>query len=109
MVPDSPVLNAMSGDSYVDLHWSPPGSDGGSPIVSYLILRGTQKDSMEAHATVSGLNFTDTEVQKGMTYHYTVRAGNRIGYGIPSEIVSARPISVPAPPELSVADFGDRM
>ena len=44
------------------------------PIVGYKVLRGTTRSNLEPIFTTPFSSFTDTTVQKGVTYYYTVTA-----------------------------------
>ncbi len=82
-------LVATPGAGQVVLSWSPPGSDGGSPLTGYQYrLAGTGwTDVSAASATISGLT-------NGTEYTFEVRAVNAIGTGAVSQ-TSATPVGVP--------------
>ena len=65
------------------LAWSPPSSDGGSPISAYFIYRqGPGESSFSFLGTTpdgSTTTYTDSAVEKRSTYTYYVEAWN--GYG----------------------------
>ncbi|UCG68470.1 MAG: fibronectin type III domain-containing protein, partial [Thermoplasmata archaeon] len=96
--PEAPMdLTATAGDSYVNLTWNAPASDGGSPITIYRIYRGTSSDSLNLLIEVGDvLYFNDTGVNNGITYYYKVSAINVIGEGPLSDgdDVSATPSSL---------------
>lgn len=93
-------LVATPGDGSVALTWSVPEDDGGRPITSYHIYRGTSPGGESLYATVGGdiLSYTDVEVTNGETYWYQVSAENEVGEGPRSNEVSATPEAPPAPP-----------
>lgn len=84
-------LTALAGDGMVQLSWSGPTLDGGSPITGYMIFRGFSSDSMAPYKLVSGTNFDDTDLDNGLTYYYSVKAVNSEGAGPASNQVSASP------------------
>src|SRR5437773_1915476 len=110
--PDAPQgLTATAGDGTVDLAWSAPGSDGGSPITNYKVYRGGSSNGETLLDTIGDvLSYTDTSVTNGNTYYYKVTAVNEVGEGPPSNEASATPVSgqtVPSPPRSLSAAAGD--
>ncbi len=94
-VPPSPVgpfVSATPGNARVALAWSPPATDGGSPITGYAIFRGIRADAEVRVATVGDvLNYTDTGLANGVIYWYSVAAANAAGVGPRSPDRSAMP------------------
>src|SRR5207253_2885637 len=88
-----------AGDAAVVLTWSPPSSDGGSPITNYKVYRGTSHNG-ETFLADAGpvLAYTDTSVTNGQTYYYEVTAENSVGEGPRSNEVSATPNAPATPP-----------
>ncbi len=96
-------LGASVGDGYVDLWWSAPSSDGGSPISYYKLYRGTYSGGETYYTTVYGTSFTNTLVTNGVTYYYKVTAVNGVGESSFSNEASATPkttVQLPDPPAL---------
>jgi hypothetical protein len=94
-VPLKPLNLAVSiGDQEVDLSWSAPASDGGSPLTDYVIeyrltsggVWAVFSDGIStiASTTVTGLT-NDT------SYDFRVSAMNGVGQGSPATSVSATP------------------
>lgn len=89
-VPNAPLeLQVRVGAKFVNLSWSQPFSDGGSPIISYTILRNPSPSPaipwvIDASSGVTWYN--DTTVEPGTGYTYYVLASNQIGSGEGSEI-----------------------
>lgn len=70
------------GDGYleIDLAWTTPASDGGSPITGYEIYRDTTTSPTTLLTTVGVTNsYTDSTVSDATTYYYRVKAVNAIG------------------------------
>jgi len=92
-------LNAVPGDAAVSLTWSPPSSDGGSPITHYRVYRGPTSGG-ETLLTTLGVvtSYTDTAVSNGVIYYYQVSALNSVGGGPRSNEASATPSAPTGPP-----------
>ena len=77
--------------STVDLTWTPPDFDGGSPITNYVI---EMKDRFSVRwSTVSKPNktaFKVTNLRAGSEYEFQVRAENKAGVSEPSP--STKPV-----------------
>jgi parallel beta-helix repeat protein len=107
-VPSVPSgVNTETGNMFVLLSWNAPVSDGGYPIINYLIYRSEEPGNEIYYAQVGKITtFNDTSVENGNTYYYRIRAVNEIGLGPLSEEVNATPFSeiVPSntPPTCSI-------
>ncbi|MBI5001400.1 MAG: VCBS repeat-containing protein [Euryarchaeota archaeon] len=90
-VSPSPPLNVTGTSNGLQAHitWSPPSSDGGSPVIKYKIYRGL-KTGLSDNFTILGnvLNYTDTILTYNGTYYYKISALNTIGEGTPSGEIS---------------------
>lgn len=77
-IPSSPLnLQASVGNSYINLSWSTPFSDGGSPIINYRIYRGTVSgEQIFLIETENVLHYKDTDVNTDIPYYYKVSAKN---------------------------------
>ncbi len=98
-------LLAIGGVRQVSLSWMPPLIDGGSNITGYKLYRGPSATGQSLIATLGpALEFTDTGLSNGTTYHYSVTAINSRGESLHSLDASARTNAVPSVPfGLSVA------
>ena len=67
----------------VQLSWSVPSSNGGSPVTGYRIYRSTSPgvtpQSGTLVATVVNLSYKDTATVRGAKYYYVVTAVNAVG------------------------------
>lgn len=71
-------VTATTPPGSIHLTWNPPADDGGAPIVSYTIFRGTSpggQGSTPYAEGVTGTSFDDLyNIIAGTTYYYTVAA-----------------------------------
>ena len=96
-IPTSVV--AIDGNGYVQLTWAPPLTDGGSDILGYRLYRGATPNDLALLAKPGNiLQFNDTGLSNGVTYHYAVSAINAAGQGPRSNTISATPAVVPSAP-----------
>lgn len=95
--PDVPInVSSNVGDGFIDLFWSPPLSDGNSPITSNKIYRGTISGGEQYLTTVGNvLSYNDTSVSNGQTYYYKISAVNDVGESPLSIEVNGLPRTVP--------------
>ena len=102
--PQNPA--ATGGNTTVDVTWTAPSSDGGSPITNYEIYRGTAPGGEAKVAEVGNtLTFHDTGLTNGQTYYYKVSAKNAVGEGSLSSETSATPQPPPpVPPSAPTLD-----
>ncbi|MFW3147146.1 MAG: fibronectin type III domain-containing protein [Thermoplasmatota archaeon] len=91
--PSDPVgVTATATSQGIVLAWSPPPSDGGSPITKYNIYRGLsflEPKSFFGTVGPSTFNFTDTMTFTNITYYYYVTAENAMGESGGSSLVNA--------------------
>jgi len=91
-------LAARAGDGSVSLTWTPPASNGGAAISGYNVYRSTTpggEGSTPVKTGVTTTSFTDTGLNNGTTYYYTVAAVNSAGTSPQSGEVSATPAPAP--------------
>ena len=93
--PGAPInLYANAGNGVVNLAWSPPASDGGSPVTNYKIYRATSSGAETLINTIGNvLQYGDSAVSNGQTYYYEVSAMNQNGEGEKSGEKAAMPAS----------------
>jgi parallel beta-helix repeat protein len=103
-VPQSPPsqpqnLQATPGNGRVDLTWTPPAYDGGSPILNYRVYRRINSEAEEFLIQIGNvLTFADMGLTNGDTCRYWVSARNIVGEGLKSEETDTIPATVPSPP-----------
>lgn len=85
--PGTPEIKDFDND-FVDLEWSRPESDGGSPITGYIIeKRDKYSPNWEPCAEVEGDVTTGhvPDLVEGVKYEFRVKAVNKAGPGEPSD------------------------
>ncbi len=99
--PDAPTsLTAVAnGQTTINLNWTAPASNGGSPITGYLIEVSTDRGAtftplVPSHPTIS---YAHTGLTAGTTRHYRVRAINSVNLGDPSNVATATTADVANP------------
>lgn len=81
--PDAPTnVSATAGNASATVTWSPPASDGGSPITGYTVT--ANPGGATAQVGGSARSATVTGLDNGTTYTFTVTAGNAAGTSPPS-------------------------
>ena len=102
--PPGPPIDvvATAGNTSATLRWSPPTSDGGSPIIGYRITPyiGAQAQT-PINTGSTGTTYTVPGLVNGTTYTFTVLAINGSGPGpesAPSNPVTPAPPTVPGAP-----------
>ena len=103
--PDAPInLTATAdGQSRINLTWSPPGYDGGSPVTGYRIEASSNGEATWTELAVNTNSVATSYVHRGLapgtTRHYRVSAFNRVGPGLASDVAHATTdATVPASP-----------
>ena len=96
--PEAPLgLMAMPGEGAVRLEWSPPESDGGTPILRYEYRLKEGRGAFgewtpiadSAPGEVNATGYTVGELGNGTVYVFELRAVNLVGEGRVSEAVEA--------------------
>jgi titin len=106
-VPTAPTsLSIHAGDSQVQLSWSAPDDNGGSPIRSYDVYRSTVLGSYVLVAHTTSLGYSDLDLINGQRYYYAVSAVNLVGEGPRALLDSVMPAGIPSAPLQVVATPG---
>ena len=75
-------------DTTMMVSWSPPKSDGGSPIIGYIVERkeklGTRWTRVN-HEPVAETSMKVKDLTDGTVYVYRISAENKAGVGEPSQ------------------------
>ena len=80
--PGAPTgLTATPGNGIATLSWSPPSSDGGSPVDDYVIEGGTSPSGDSIVDNVGGHSATIGGLTNGTAYYFRVHAQNAYGDG----------------------------
>ena len=84
-------LTLQGGHTELIVIWDEPNDDGGLAIEAYKVYRGPAAELLNYHDEVSAgeLSYTDTDVENGLTYYYSVAAVNGFGEGSQATPVSA--------------------
>ena len=94
-VPGAPTgLEAMAkGSSRIDLSWTAPTYDGGSPVTGYQVEvsedGGSQWEELEANTSSTATRYAHTGLDPASTQHYRVSAINDVGTGPSSNVDDA--------------------
>ena len=89
--PGQPTASDINATSMI-IHWTPPKSNGGAPITSYIIEKKDQSPSSEWEQVttneVPGDNHQVevTGLKTGSTYEFQVKANNEAGVGESSPV-----------------------
>ena len=96
---------ATPGNAQATVTFSPPASDGGSPITGYTVTPSPLTVGwVDNNAGSTALTHVISNLTNGTAYTFTVRATNVYGTGVPSVPSNvATPATVPGPPTAVVA------
>jgi hypothetical protein len=102
-IPQSPTgLTATASSSQINLSWTAPADNGGSPITGYKIERSTDAGSTWSTVVPStastATTYSDTGLAHSTTYTYRVSAINVVGPSLPSSVSSATTLNIISQP-----------
>ena len=102
--PDKPtnLMAIASGQTQIDLDWTAPTNNGGSPITGYKIEWSPNGSSnwnvLEINTGNTNTDYSDTDLSGGETRYYRVSAINSVGTGTASNVANANIGAVPGAP-----------
>ncbi|NLT38538.1 MAG: fibronectin type III domain-containing protein [Methanomassiliicoccus sp.] len=109
--PNAPTdLTATPGDGQVQLLWTAPNDDGGSPITGYNLSWALTVGGPYTSSVVDGTSYLHEGLENGRTYYYKVAAINAMGESEMTEVASATPlatIQLPSAPNKLDASVND--
>ncbi|MGA1848291.1 MAG: fibronectin type III domain-containing protein [Thermoplasmatota archaeon] len=93
----------------VVLEWSPPSSNGNSPIAGYVLFKGNESGELQVLITTTGSSteFLDQEIERGQRYRYAVRSMNGFGVSPISETVVSWGMFIPDPPSNTLVSLNN--
>ncbi|XP_041468950.1 twitchin-like isoform X3 [Lytechinus variegatus] len=95
-MPSQPEVTTTTSTT-ISIQWKRPSSDGGNPIVGYIVEKrkaDTGDWSVATRAPVKDTSFTAFKLTEGTSYEFRVKAVNEAGPGKPSDAsdaITARP------------------
>jgi titin len=101
-------LVASPGDGVIQLSWDAPVDDNGFTITNYTVYRALPEENLSELKTLGNIReYTDTNVNNGITYSYSVSAHNVRGESLQSESISSTPGTIPSAPTNLMVEEGD--
>jgi SpoIID/LytB domain protein len=96
--PSAPTTVTVDrGDGRINVTWQPPASDGGRPVLSYIVT-WTAPDGTTGSIETVGTSHTFDALTNGTTYTITVAAANEAGTSPSSEPAGGTPAHIPGAP-----------
>lgn len=87
--PDAPEI-LVSGKDFATIQWLKPESDGGSPLIHYLVERRERKSARWVKVNRDGAHLDTTlkvsDLIEGNIYQFRVTAINKAGESEPSKV-----------------------
>lgn len=100
-------VDVVAGDRRIDVSWSPPNNDGGSPVTGYLVQHSVDGSTwIDNNVTAPTTSFSISNLQNGTQYSVQVSARNNAGLSGPFLPTTATPTGNPVPKTLDVTRIG---
>ncbi|CAH1395279.1 unnamed protein product [Nezara viridula] len=100
--PEGPLEISGMTDTSCTLSWGVPFSDGGTPILDYLVERRESGNAWIKIGSTKELHIVTSSLKKGVSYEFKVSARNRVGEGqslLSDQIIAGTKKTPPSPPE----------
>ena len=101
-LPDAPAASLTSGLNSINVTWTAPVNNGGSPVTGYRVEYSVNQDmSASTSVAVTGsVTFSKsiTGLKSGTTYYSRVYSRTLVGESVASSVVSAKTVSAPPAP-----------
>ena len=98
-------LVALWMEDHVYVSWSQPMDDGGSPVTGYSLRRDDWEMGTWVQISLFNTTYLDTDVERGSTYNYTLRAHNGVNGSSIVTIGITVPMEEETPPETAGTDL----
>ena len=107
-IPSIPTLSVVGGDERIDAKWQAPHTDGGAPIVNYLIQYSSNGTTWsDITVDPAKRSHTITGLENGTQYTVRIYARNNTGLSFTNTSpITATPVGSPVPQTSAVTKIG---
>ncbi|NBR57534.1 MAG: fibronectin type III domain-containing protein, partial [Chitinophagia bacterium] len=99
-VPSAPIITATAGNRFIQLSWDAPNNNG-RDISSYIIEQSIDSITWDITYNTTNTSYNVTDLSNGTLYYFRVYAINLAGNSLLSNLVNARPVTVPSAPTIT--------